>query len=135
MEKFSSIQRKALYGRFVTLIRDEELYRYVLLDRETICHRLGIERHMLNSLLNDFADGISFPAYVNRVRLEKARTLLHDEQDLSVGEVADAVGFTPQNLRLQFKKCYGITPTEFRKSHSTVRHEHPEQRDSKTTHT
>ena len=30
--------------------------------------------------------------------------------------IAAAVGFTPQNLRLQFKKRYGLTPAEYRQS-------------------
>ena len=29
--------------------------------------------------------------------------------------IAEAVGFTPANLREQFKRCYGMTLAEYRK--------------------
>ena len=95
-----------------------ELYqdRDAALDRDTVCQRLGIERHSLNQLLNDHAGGLSLPAYLNSVRLDAAYDLLHSQPDESIADIAAAVGFTPQNLRLQFKKRYGLTPAEYRQS-------------------
>lgn len=78
--------------------------------------RWGIERHSLNQLLNDHAGGLSLPAYLNSVRLDAAYDLLHNQPDESIADIAAAVGFTPQNLRLQFKKRYGLTPAEYRQS-------------------
>ena len=76
----------------------------------------GAERHSLNQLLNDHAGGLSLPAYLNSVRLDAAYDLLHNQPDESIADIAAAVGFTPQNLRLQFKKRYGLTPAEYRQS-------------------
>jgi AraC-like DNA-binding protein len=33
---------------------------------------------------------------------------------MTITEIAHQVGFTAPNLREQFKRCYGITPAEFR---------------------
>lgn len=105
-----------LFVRFKALIHDEQLYRDISLDRDTVCQRLGIERHTLNQLLNDHAGGLSLPAYLNNVRLDTAYHLLHNQPDESISDIAAAVGFTPQNLRLQFKKRYGLTPAEYRQN-------------------
>ncbi len=106
----------ALFERFTALIHDEQLYRNAAIDRDTVCHRLGIDRHVLNQLLNTYADGLSLPAYINKVRVEVAYELLRDDPDRSIADVAADVGFTPQNLRIQFKKQFGITPTEYRQN-------------------
>ncbi len=105
-----------LFHRFTSIIHDEQLYRDVSLDRDAVCQRLGIDRHVLNQLLNAHADGLSLPAYINNVRLDVAYALLRDGPDKSISDIAADVGFTPQNLRLQFKKRYGITPTEYRQN-------------------
>ena len=70
-----------------------------MLANDTVCQRLGIERHSLNQLLNDHAGGLSLPAYLNSVRLDAATDLLRNPK-----------------LRLQFKKRYGLTPAEYRQS-------------------
>lgn len=33
---------------------------------------------------------------------------------MTIAEVARQVGFTAPNLREQFKRCYGVTPAEYR---------------------
>jgi AraC-like DNA-binding protein len=105
-----------LFRRFITLVHDEQLYRDVALDRDTVCQRLDIDRHVLNQMLNTYAEGLSLPAYINNVRLDVAYELLRDDPEKNIADIATSVGFTPQNLRLQFKRRYGITPTEYRQS-------------------
>jgi AraC-like DNA-binding protein len=70
----------------------------------------------LNDLLADHADGQSFPQYVNTIRLEKALYLLRDEPAKTISAIATEVGFTPANLREQFKRKYGMTPVEYRQN-------------------
>lgn len=104
-----------LFQRLETLIHDEQLYRDVTLDRKAVCQRLGIDRHTLNQILNTHADGQSWPAYINNVRLDIAcRLLLSEPTDTSLTSIAADVGLSLQNLRILFKKRYGITPTEYR---------------------
>ena len=97
-------------------IRKEKLYANVLLQRQDIVERFGINRHALNGLLSAYADGQSFTAYINNIRLEDAIHLLQGKPELSISQIAEAVGFTPANLREQFKRRYGMTPTEYRQN-------------------
>lgn len=65
------------------------------------------------------ASGMSFPAYVRAQRLRMASLLLADS-DKSITEVALASGFnTASYLILCFRNQYGITPSQFRKMHSS----------------
>ena len=104
----------SLFERFTALVHEKQLFRDVNIDRDAVCQQLGIERHTLNQLLNNYAGRLSLPAYLNNVRLDAAYDMLHNQTDKSIADIASAVGFTPQNLRLQFKKRYGLTPSEYR---------------------
>lgn len=97
-------------------IKSEKLYTNLYLQRQDIIDRFGISRHTLNKLLNAHAKGQSFPSYINSIRLTEALHLLKSEPGMSITSVAEAVGLTPANLRELFKRHFGITPTEYRKS-------------------
>ena len=105
-----------LFHDIDTAIRSERLYKNVNLQRQDICDRFGISRHTLNSLLAEHADGLSFPQYVNNIRLEEALRLLRHETTMTVSAIATEVGFTPANLREQFKRKYGMTPVDYRQN-------------------
>ena len=103
-----------LFKTINATIRQERLYADIDLMREDIMKRFGIGRHHLNDQLNAFADGMSFPQYINSIRLEVAYELLTNHPEMNITDVAREVGFTAPNLREQFKRCYGITPVEYR---------------------
>jgi len=103
-----------LFKQIRTAIRKERLYTKVGLLREDIMKRFGIGRHRLNDMLNSHADGMSFPQFINAIRMEEAYKYLTDHPEMTIAEIASLVGFTAPNLREQFKRCYGITPTEYR---------------------
>ena len=105
---------KELFKTIDKVIRQEHLYRQVNLMREDIMQRFGIGRHHLNDQLNTFADGMSFPQYINSIRMEVAYNLLTNHPEMTIADVALEVGFTAPNLRQQFKRCYGVTPAEYR---------------------
>ena len=107
---------RGLFEQIDGSIRKEKLYANVLLQRQDIVERFGINRHALNGLLSAYADGQSFTAYINNIRLEDAIHLLQGKPELSISQIAEAVGFTPANLREQFKRRYGMTPTEYRQN-------------------
>jgi len=48
--------------------------------------------------------------------LEEALQLLRNDPTKTVSDIASEVGFTPANLREQFKRKYGMTPLEFRQN-------------------
>lgn len=103
-----------LFKTIDNIIRKEHLYAQVNLMREDIMKRFAIGRHHLNDQLNAFADGMSFPQYINSIRMEVAYDLLTNHPEMTITDVAREVGFTAPNLRLQFKRCYGVTPAEYR---------------------
>ena len=105
-----------LFKTIDTAIREERLYTDGNLQRQAICDRFGISRHVLNALMTDHADGCSFPQYVNNIRLEEALRMLRDEPEKSIASIAAEVGFTPPNLREQFKRKYGMSPVEYRQN-------------------
>ena len=105
-----------LFARIDGAIKSENLYANKYLQRQDIIDRFGLSRHNLNNLLNTFADGQSFPSYINSIRLTEAKKLLKNKTDMNISAVAEAVGFSPANLRDQFKRRFGLTPAEYRQS-------------------
>ena len=103
-----------LFKAIDTAIRSERLYAYGSLQRQTVCDRFGISRHVLNAVLAEYAEGLSFPQYINNIRLDEALRMLRGEPEKTIATIAAEVGFTPANLREQFKRCYGVTPVEYR---------------------
>jgi AraC-like DNA-binding protein len=58
--------------------------------------------------------GVNFVKYIARIRIEKARGLLHNP-NLRVSEIAFAVGFQSlSQFNRVFKKRVGKSPTEYR---------------------
>ena len=84
-----------------------------------VSENFNISRHTLNDLLAEFTDGLSFPQYINNLRLEEALRLLRDEPDKTISVIATEVGFSSANLREQFKRKYGMTPAEYRQNMNT----------------
>ena len=109
-------QEFSIFNSIDTSIRTERLYANVNLQRQDICDRFNISRHALNDLLATHAEGLSFPQYINNIRLEEALRLLRYEPSKNLTSIANEVGFTPANLREQFKRKYGMTPADYRQN-------------------
>ena len=97
-------------------IRKEKLYANLYLQRQDIVERFGIPRHALNQLLSAYAEGMSFTAYINKIRMEDALQQLRNMPEKSIKDIAKDVGLTPANFRELFKHQYGMTPTEFKQN-------------------
>lgn len=107
---------RELFDRIDSVIRGEKLYADANLQRQDIVDRFNVSRHALNDMFSAYADGQSFTAYVNNLRMQDALRLLQEEPVLSFSDIAQAVGFTPANFREQFKRQFGMTPTEYRQN-------------------
>ena len=107
--------QSSMFNDIDAAIRNEQLYSRASLQRQDIIDRFGINRHTLNDLISAHTNGLSFPQYVNAIRIEEAKLLFDNQPDMTLTAIAEAVGFTPSNLREQFKRCYGMTPVEYRK--------------------
>ena len=108
-------QNKQLFTALDNAIRSERLYANPTFQRQDACEHFNLRREVLNQLLTDYADGQSFPAYINSIRLSEACRLLSEQPAKTVNAIAEEVGLTPRNLRRLFVDQYGMTPTEYRK--------------------
>ncbi len=71
------------------------------------------ETHLRRSFQQEV--GLSPLKYVTHLRMQKAKQLLLQRKDLTVGEIGLAVGYsTPMYFNRIFKLTHGITPGEFR---------------------
>ena len=89
-----------LFKLISATIRKERLYADVDLMREDIVKRFGIGRHRLNDLLTDYADGMSFPQFINAIRMEEAYALLTDYPEMTIAEIARQVSNITNALAL-----------------------------------
>ena len=109
-----SAKDEALFRSIDTAIREERLYANPSLQRQDILDRFNLRRQTLNDLMAAFANGSSFPAYINGIRLDEAVRLLREEPGMTISAVAEAVGHALPNFRVQFKQRYGMSPAEYR---------------------
>ncbi len=78
------------------------------------CRALGVSRTQLHKKLKAVT-GHSATGFIRQVRLEHGRHLLRTT-DLSVSEVANAVGFDPNYFSRCYVETFGVRPTEERAS-------------------
>lgn len=77
---------------------------------------LATTRTQINKILKSEL-GLTYTAYINKLRLTEAARLLTEEPNLSVKQIALGVGFANVTyFNVLFKKEYGCTPKSFRNS-------------------
>ena len=84
---------------------------------ETVAEKVGVSVSYLSSAFHKYM-GESYSNYLTRLRMEAAAEMLITRQDLRVADIAEQVGYISLRHFLKvFKNYYGMTPTEYRKSH------------------
>jgi AraC-like DNA-binding protein len=102
-EKMVSQMLKAIEAHI-----DDEEYNADKLAKDIAMSRASLYKKMQTIL------GITPTDFIRNVRLKRAAQLLADTQ-LTINEIAGRVGFvTPRNFSSQFKKMFGVTPSEYR---------------------
>jgi AraC-like DNA-binding protein len=84
------------------------------LDLEAVVEGTGANRYKINEVLKSEL-GMTFTAYLNKLRLTEASRLLTEKSSAAVSEIAYSVGYAnvPYFNRL-FKEEFGCTPKSFR---------------------
>lgn len=91
---------------------DDENYNADQLARDVAMSRASLYNKLKTML------GITPTDFIRNVRLKRAARLIEDTT-LSVNEIATRVGFvTARNFSSQFKKMFGLTPSEYREGKS-----------------
>ena len=95
-------------------LEQETLYRNPDLSRATLTSQTGIPSNRVSELINGHF-GVNFSEWVNTYRIEEAKSLLTDRQQLTVQEIFYDVGFNSKSaFNKAFKKHTGQTPSVFR---------------------
>lgn len=90
-----------------------EHYKENDLSAETLCHQLNVSAAYFSTIFKKEV-GLSFVAYLTKIRLEHAVELLRTTEDKTY-VIAEAVGYTESNyFSYVFKKQYGISPSKYR---------------------
>lgn len=80
---------------------------------------LGINRNKVNDLLKDEL-GLTFSAYLNKLRLTEAARLLAQNEEANVSEIAYSVGYNNVSyFNKLFKQEYGCAPKTFKSLYQT----------------
>lgn len=111
---------RSLLRQLTEMMKAEKLYRDPELSLDTLARRLDASKHHVSQVINEHL-GASFFEYVNQLRIGEAKRLLAEtrRRELHVIEAAYRVGFNNKvSFNAAFKKATGMTPTEYRRSHS-----------------
>lgn len=93
----------------------EEHYKENDLSADTLCRHLNVSAAYFSTIFKKEV-GLSFVAYLTKIRLEHAVELLRTTEDKTY-VIAEAVGYTePNYFSYVFKKQYGISPSKYRAS-------------------
>jgi AraC-like DNA-binding protein len=110
------LSQNKIIARLQELMEEEKIYRQLELKLEDVAALLFITPHQLSEFINDCM-GMNFATYVNRYRIEEAKTLLIEQPEKNTLSICFEVGFgSKQSFNTLFKQHTGMTPTEYRKS-------------------
>lgn len=83
---------------------------------DSLAKELSVNRYYLSHTFSEKL-GISFTAYLNKLRVEHARNMLHSTSD-SIQTIAEKAGFeTLRTFHRVFREQTGMTPTQYRQHH------------------
>lgn len=85
---------------------------------DILADELHHDYNHLSSLFSS-VEGITLEQYIIRQKVERAKELISYEE-LTISEIADRLGYSSvAHLSAQFKKITGLTPSDFKKHHTS----------------
>jgi len=119
--KTSSLSKSKadVYKReFLRLMDKEKLFTNSNITVNQVAQKMGIPRQHLSEVLNVYLKS-NFQDYMNKYRAEEFVECLKDGKfnNYSIMGIANEVGFkSKSSFNTTFKKIYGVTPSEFKKT-------------------
>ena len=110
-----------LFRRLQELLADEEVLCRPRLGRDELADLLGTNRTYVADAVSACTEQHwSVSQYVAAVRVRRARYLIDNHPELSLGEIGHVCGFQSQSSFIRcYRDHYGITPGEYRKFSSS----------------
>ena len=92
----------------------DKRYRECDINRETVASQLNTSKELLNAYFCTVIQK-DFNTWRTILRVEDAKTILHDNKELPINLIAEMVGFSDRsNFHRQFTKIVGCTPKQWR---------------------
>lgn len=90
-----------------------EYYSNNTLSASLLADKMGITPQYFSKIFKQFT-GLSFPDYINNIRLEKAKDLLMSNPLVSITVVCEKVGYNSASyFATSFTKKFGVPPSKF----------------------
>jgi AraC-like DNA-binding protein len=95
------------------LFQKEKLYRNSDINLDMVAEKLDTTRHNASQLINEHFN-MSFREFVNSHRIQEAKELLEQENELNIIDIAYEVGYNNKvSFNKAFKKDTQLTPSEY----------------------
>ncbi|MCW4467628.1 AraC family transcriptional regulator [Flavobacterium sp. MFBS3-15] len=108
-------------SEFLKLMDEQKLFTNSNITVDQVAQKMGIPRQYLSEVLNVYLKS-NFQDYMNKCRAEEFVECLKDDKftNYSIMGIANEVGFkSKSSFNTTFKKIYGVTPSEFKKTLSS----------------
>jgi AraC-like DNA-binding protein len=100
--------------RLEELMDDEQVYKDMELNLNTLAQKLSISSHQLSQFLNDQLQ-VNFRNYVNGYRIRAAERMLKENPSMNISAICYEVGFNSKStFYTLFKEQTGKTPLAYR---------------------
>jgi AraC-like DNA-binding protein len=105
---------QALYVEIIEYLKTSKKYTNPDISRDSIAKELGTNRqYIIDAISNNTR--MSFNEFINNFRIDHARDLLLNEDNIMIKKVYTDSGFISRStFSILFKEKFGMTPSEFR---------------------
>lgn len=115
--KFSSLDEDTalvIREQLLALMERDKIFLQRDLMQKDVADKLATSVHYLSQVLNERM-GVSFPDFVNRLRIEEAKRMLSAGDDSKIESIALDTGFNNKvSFNKSFKKFTGLTPSQYK---------------------
>lgn len=109
-------QGEQLFFRLTELMKKEQPYTHVELNRDTLASMLGTNHRYIDDAIRECSGSLSTKAFIDGYRVDHAARLLSDT-DKPIALIAEMSGFANRTtFNEQFRSRYKMTPSEFRRA-------------------
>jgi AraC-like DNA-binding protein len=115
-------RRANILGAIETLFNQENCYRNSRLNLDLLCEKLGDLPYVVSQAINQ-SEYQNFYRLVNQYRVTEAQSLLLENMDRPILDIAYSVGYNSKStFNTAFKKYSGLSPSDYRKAFSHAPH-------------